>query len=238
MLYKLIISTACILMLLACSKNSTDKTFRGADKVFFVPVQNADSLFYSFANFPAAAEKDTFLELQIMGNLAAQPRSVQVKVDPGATTALPEEYEIGKEIFIPANSIKGRLPLKLKVSPRLESSRAVLSLQLQSSADLAVDPEKPGKINELVRFRVVFTNVLTQPADWPVYWGAYSKVKHRLVIDLTGYSVYSGVNWNTSLETKVTGICNQWLEQYNANHPGAPYSNETGMAIRFCQNCN
>ena len=237
MLNKLIIFTACI-FLSACSKNRQDKTFHGADKVFFAPLASADSLFYSFANFPAAPEKDTFLLLQLMGNLSAQPRSVQVKVDPETTTALPEEYEIGKEIFIPANSTQGLLSLTLKVSPRLENSRVVLSLQLQPSTGLEVDPEKPGKINELVKFRVVFTNVLTQPTDWPVYWGNYSKVKHRLVIDLTGYSVYSGTNWNTSLETKVTGICNQWLEQYNASHPGAPYLNENGMAIRFCQNCN
>jgi len=235
-----LVSLFCMtIALLACKKNQHDTGFNGSAKIFFEPYLSSDSLLHSFANYPAANDKEILLPLRIMGQLEDYNRTVQVEVDQQATTAVPSEYEIGN-IVIPAGTITGNLPLKIKNSPRLETGKVELMLRLKPSPDFGVEPEKPGKLNELVKFRVIWVNILAKPEDWPTtLWGGYSKVKHRLVIDLTGQSKYSGTEWaTTGLAYQVMGVCNEWLLNYNAEHPGAPYRDENGNEIRFCVTCN
>lgn len=224
----------CLLLLSSCSTSEYDSSFKGEDKIFFAHHETTDSVSYSFANYPAAEFKDLQLKLQIMGGTSIRDRQVIISVDDENTTAVPDEYELPQHIIIPAGAVTAECPLRIKNSPRLETGQIKLTLKLEPSSDFKVDPEKPGKIYELVKFRIFWTNVLLKPNDWPGAWGGYSKVKHRLVIDLTGYSQFSGTAWdNEGLTYKVIGICNEWLDNYNANNPGAPYRDENGNIIRF-----
>lgn len=236
---KILVSLFCMAILLACKKNEHNTGFNGGARIFFEPYQFSDSLSHSFANYPAANEKEILLPLRIMGKLEDRNRTVQVEIDQQATTALATEYEIGS-ITIPAGAIIGNVPLKIKNSQRLETEKVELTLKLKASDDFGVEPEKPGKLNEMVKFRVIWTNILEKPADWPSnLWGGYSKVKHRLVIELTGQSQYSGTEWTaTGLAYQIMGVCNEWLLAYNNDHPGAPYVDENGKQIRFCVTCN
>lgn len=237
---KILVSLCGMALLLACKKNEHSASFTGGPKIFFAPNLSSDSLLHSFANYPAVPEKQLSLPLQIMGELESSDRKVTVMVDPQGTTALPTEYELAQEAVIPAGTTKGNLSLKIKVSPRLESGKVQLTLRLKPSADFKVEPEKNGKNNELVKFRVIWTNILERPSDWPItLWGAYSKVKHRLVIDLSGQSQYSGTKWtSTGMAYSIMGVCNEWLLVYNNSHPGSPYRDENGKDIRFCPTCN
>jgi len=237
---KILASLCGVALLFACKKNEHSTSFTGEPKIFFAPNLSSDSLLHSFANYPAVPEKQLLLPLQIMGKLEDRDRTVQVEIDPSGTTAAAGEYELGQHIVIPAGSTKGNLPLKIKVSPRLETGKVQLTLRLKPSADFGVEPEKSGKNNELVKFRVIWTNILAKPTDWPTtLWGGYSKVKHRLVIDLTGQSQFSGTQWTSSgMAYSIMGVCNEWLLAYNNSHPGAPYLDENGKEVRFCPTCN
>jgi len=229
-----------VILVASCSKNEHDAGFGAKARIFFASYLSSDSLVHSFANYPAVEYKELSLPLRIMGEIENYDRTVQVTVDPASTTAVDGEYEIGQQITVPAGSVTGRLPLTIKVSPRLETQQVELTLRLQPSSDFEAEPEKPGKLNELVKFRVIWSNILVKPSDWPTtLWGGYSKVKHRLVIDLSGVSQYSGTLWTTTGQAyQIMGVCNEWLLAYNTAHPDAPYLDENGKQIRFCPTCN
>lgn len=232
----LILLSGCLFLALSCEKNGQDTTFSGEEKVFFAPNNDSDSLLHSFANNVAADFRDLQLPLNIMGPIADRDRTVTVVVDPSETTALPEEYELGQAV-VPAGAATGYVPLRIINATRLEEQQVLLTLRLQTSPDFLVDVERTGELRELTRFRVLWTNILNRPSDWPALWGGYSRVKHRLVIDLTGHFIYSGTEWNAGNYLYVImGICSQWLAEYNADH-GEPYRDENGNPIRFCPGC-
>lgn len=235
--YKLLLVCG-LLLLFACEKNEQDRSFYGDEKIFFAPDNNADSLVHSFANTATADLKDLELPLNIMGAIPDRDRTVTVVVDPSGTTALSAEYELGQAV-VPAGSVTGYLPLRLINAPRLEAEQVELTLLLQSSPDFTVEPERPGELRELTRFRVIWTNILNRPSDWQSIWGGYSKVKHKLVIDLTGHYIYSGTEWTAGgYLYRVLGVCSQWIAEYNAAHPGDPYRDENGNQIGFCPSCH
>jgi hypothetical protein len=249
MLKNKIITIICLsTFFLSCKKNEQDISFRGEAKIFFAPHMTfdgqtgttalSDSIDYSFAHTANAEYADIPVSLQVMGNIADRDRIVNVMPDPTGTTALKTDYVLPEKIVIPAQSAKGQFILRVKLSPRLTTERVLLTLRLAQSADFTVDPVKPGKINELVSFRILWSNILLRPDDWPSAWGGYSQVKHRLVIERTGYISYSGMTWTQDgLTYKVMGICNDWLENFNAANPGNPYRDESGQIIRFCMSC-
>lgn len=222
------------LLLLSCSKNEQDSSFKGKPKVFFTPGNTSDSIVYSFANFPAANYKDLPIKLQIMGDTSYRERVVNISVVQEETTALPAEYELPSKIVIPAGEVTSEMIIKLKNTSRLENTQVKLVLKIVPSTDFTVDNMEENSLDELVKYKIYWANILLRPDDWPSEWGGYSKTKHRLVIDLTGYSIYSGTQWSAeSLTYTVMGICNEWLDNYNESHPGSPYRDETGKIIRF-----
>lgn len=225
--------------LLSCKKNDHDTGFTAAPRIFFSSYQSADSLYYSFANYPVAPAKDLFVTVRVMGEVANYDRLVEVEVVANETSALASEYEVGSPILVPAGSVTGVVPVTVRVTPRLESEEAVLGIRLKPSKDFLVEPEKVDKMDELVKFRIIWTNILARPDDWPaIVWGGYSQTKHRLVVELTGVSEFSGEEWSsTGMAYKIMGVCNQWLTTYQLEHNGQAYVDENNQSIRFCPTC-
>jgi hypothetical protein len=224
------------LLFSACRKNDQDRSFYGDNQVFFAAQNGADSITYSFANYAAAASKDLLIPINIMGTLGTTTRQINISIDQQSSTALPGEYQLG-QATVAAGTATGFLPIRLINTPRLENEKVQLVLHLENSGDFKVTPGS-GKPLEVTKLRVVWLNILSRPADWPAQWGAYSRAKHRLVIELTGHVNFSGEDWVAgNYLYRVLGVCNEWLNEYDAAHPGAPYKNENGISFRFCASC-
>lgn len=237
---KIIFCICCLLLASACKKNAHNSSFDADSRAFFQSYRDADSIVHSFANYPAAESKELILPLKIMGDIANYDRTVYIEVDRAHTTADAQEYNLDETVVVPAGSIEGKMKVIVKDTPRLQSEKVELKLKLKPSADFIIEPVKEGNMEELVEFRVIWTNILSKPNDWPTtLWGGYSKAKHRLVIELTGLSEYSGEEWTSSGRVySVMGVCNQWLADFKDDHQGNPYLDENGKEIRFCPTCN
>lgn len=228
-----------------CKKNELDPAFKAASGIVIggdaAEGATSGALVYSFAIAPSSRTKDTVsLVVQVMGNIAGYDRQFKIEIDSAATTALPEEYEFPAEVTMPAGQFRIALPLVLNRVARLKDSAIVLAMKVAPTSDFKVGPGL-GSIDILgPAFTVSWTDVLTKPVNWDAatgmiyYLGKWSRVKHRLAIDATGYTEFIGLP--VYQQYNVASITLQYLNNLNAAS-GTPLMNENGEVIKICNQC-
>lgn len=236
----ILIALVTLPLLFACKKNEQDKTYKDVNRIGIAgdPLEyaTADSLLFSFAVYPAGtSEAPVSVIATIMGGVSSSDREFQLEIDPAKTTAMPAEYALPPSFIVKAGSATARIPVVLKRSTRIQSSSVKLALRVAANANFEAAPKST--------FSLVWTDELTKPANWDgsgavgFYFGKYSKVKHRLIVDATEYknlAVLSG------LYNQLFYIASRALEDltaYNAAHPGEPLKSEGGIAIGICSSC-
>ncbi|NII29068.1 DUF4843 domain-containing protein [Pseudoflavitalea sp. X16] len=228
----------------ACKKNVHDASFKAQARLQVGGVEaegaRKDSIGFTFAIWPTTlADTVVTVVVQTMGNVADKDRSFTLVADSG-TTALPAEYELPSNLVIPANSFKVMFPVRIKRSDRLKNEIVKLVLRVQPNEHFLPGPVLAGTADLGPAFRIVWTEVLTQPAVWNnsmLYAvGRWSRVKHQAIIDVTGIRNYDGLNYSQTYA--IAAVMLDWLNAYNTAHPGAPLLDEKGQEVRICSQCN
>jgi hypothetical protein len=228
----------------ACKKNEQDPSFKAQARLQIGGADSegarVDSIGFTFAIWPATlVDTAVTVVAQTMGNVAAMDRSFTVVADT-ATTAQPAEYVLPATLVIPANTFRITFPVRIKRSPRLKTEMVKLVLRVQPNQYFLPGPVLGGTANLGPAFRIVWTEVLTQPAVWNnsmLYAvGRWSQVKHQAIIDVTGVRNYDAVNYSQAYA--IAAVMLDWLNDYNASHPGAPLLDEKGQEVRICSQCN
>lgn len=228
----------------ACEKNEQDPTFKAQARLQIggVDTEGAriDSISFTFAIWPTTlADTVVTVVAQTMGNVSAVDRTFSIVVDSG-TTALVAEYQLPTKLVIPANSFRTTFPLRIKRSARLKTEIAKLVLRVQANDHFLPGPVLGGTVNLGPYFRIVWTEILTQPAVWNSSMlfavGKWSQVKHQAIIDVTGIRNYDNINYSQTYA--IAAVMLDWLNDYNASHPGAPLLDEKGQEVRICSQCN
>ena len=184
-IYLLWIPVLCLLW--RCNEND-HMTWKSKGGVYFEDYsQEADSLQYSFRI--TGLERDTLqLTVKLQGALLDRPMNFRVVTEEGSTAQAGVHYEALKDNYIfPAHQPATVLPVViLKKGEELDHKTVLLKLRLETTTDLDVAlPEK-------CYVRLLVTNQLLKPAYWdvsplPIYFGAYSQVKHLKCIEIMGH---------------------------------------------------
>lgn len=142
---------------------------------------------FSFLRLPEEVTKDTFLiKVKIMGETASYDRIVRGKLVAEGTTAQEGVHYDFIDGVVPADSIIGYLPVVLYRTADIATKSVQLNLTIAETKDF-----KPG-VGTDVNFNLQWSDNVVKPANWDGflglmgYFGTYSDVKWRFIIQVTG----------------------------------------------------
>jgi len=175
-----------VLAFYSCQKNER-LIFDSKPGLYFALGSNQDSLTYSMLG--NISDKDTIrVPISLMGNALSYDGKYKIEVIPELTTAvvglhytkLKDEYIFESGLFFKNFEIEIS-----KSDPELETKSKVIALRIAESKDFTSGYTKKTTL------RLIITNQIIKPIYWDsplaLYFGAYSKVKHNLIIKIIGH---------------------------------------------------
>lgn len=177
---------ATFILMVACSTDKIE-TFNGGDQVYFERVSStADSLTLSFAVLDKDIQNYTVeIPIVVTGAICNHQRKVNISVIPEGTTAMEGVDYTLEETMIPAGSYNTTLKVNVKRSAELSKEEKTIMFQILPSDELFTDVNPAW-----TDFKLKINDTLTKPARWiydcQPYFGVYSDVKYRFIIDTLG----------------------------------------------------
>lgn len=198
----------------------------------------SDSTNYSFANNVGILEQDTLLlEMQIMGDLTDYEREIQLVATKGSTATEGVHYKL-PAVKIPANTYNFNYPVILYNTPDLKTKTVRLELTIAPNKDFVNGSGMITNSRLYNLYKINFNNRLIKPDYWLYiqnYFGEYSDVKYRFMIDVLGISNlmpdYIGGTIIYSDFINYAGTMSRALEVYEAQY--GPKLDENGKEISF-----
>lgn len=198
---------------------------------------------FSFLKLPADVTRDTFLiRVKIMGETAPYDRVVRGQAIPDSTTAKAGVHYDFIDGVIPADSIIGYLPVVLYRTDDIADSSVTLNLSIAPTKDF-----KTG-VTEDNFFTLTWSDNVVKPSNWDgfislsAYFGAYSTVKYRFIISVTGIEQFplqqSGRvppkdgEFTAAAMLDIKAILKDALAEYNSTHD-PDLTDEFGQLVTF-----
>ena len=225
LLYIIVVNALVCILSTACRKEYPQFDSGFASVRFVYNQAREDSTVYSFALHPNIGEGVVEIPLRIIGLPQSVSREVGIEIDREKSTAATENFFIEK-CEIAQDMLMGTLRVIVRKTKDLDNKPSIISLRLCENNFFSAAP-----INES-HFRIILTNSLVRPADWPKEFGIYSSVKPKFVIQLTQKGT-DYKEWNAQELIYYIGLLNKALYEYNKNHPGEPLTDENGLAVTF-----
>ncbi len=169
-----------IILSISCSKNEPIQyDVNQKDGVYFSESKSSDSIFYNFG-FGEITEQTINIPVYLMGIPKNYDREFKISlsndryVNETVVPAKTSYYEIPETIIMQADSVSTHIPVTLKRHADLEVLRAILTINLEPTEDLALRGHS--------EYTITFDdNTPPTPAWWDTYWyGAFSKFKGQL----------------------------------------------------------
>lgn len=173
------------LLFTGCEENER-MLYSAPSAVYFSEMTSEDSLQYSFAS--GLKEMDTVsIPLMIIGEKVSYPRQIQVEVDASSTAQENVHYKLSSTVIkLPAGEVNAAVPVVVMDNDEsLEFGSVALVLNLKANEDFVLG------FPEQLSARLIITKQLVKPSYWEMplslYYGRYSKAKHRLCIQVQGF---------------------------------------------------
>lgn len=189
-----------------------------------------DSLNFSFAVYPSSVqEQEMKMILYVMGEAASTDRTAKLEVDASRTTASAAQYILPETVTVPAGKLEVPFIITLKRSEDLTSQTVSLYLRVAESNDFKIG------VVEQNHFCLKWNDVLGKPKNWDTelteFFGEYSYVKYRFIIDTIGFGEFgNGMTWSELMNYQI--IMKTALDEYNAS-PAGPLKDENGQLVEF-----
>ena len=190
-----------------------------------------DSLNFSFATYPNSVQEQVMeMTLYVMGEAVSTARTAKLEVDASKTTAAASQYILPETVTVPAGQLKVPFLVTLMRSEDLTSETVSLAFKVVESADFKVG------VNEQNHFSMKWNDILGKPKNWDTelkeFFGEYSLVKYRFIIDVVGFGEFGGdMSWSQLKNYQI--MMTSALSEYNAANPGAPMTDENGQLVTF-----
>ncbi len=171
------------LSLTGCQENDR-MLYEEKPAVYFSSVTEKDSIIYSFA--AGLTDEDVVsVPVRIIGVSTNGDRNISIEVDPVSTAKENVHYkDIPESVVLKAGEVETAIKVNV-MNKDLKGGDVSLILNLKSNDDF--DLGYSGSL----KAKLVITDQLVQPSYWRIplslYYGAYSKAKHRLCIQLQGF---------------------------------------------------
>lgn len=136
---------------------------------------------YSFALQNSALMEDTLrIKVRLMGYVVDYDRTFSaVTVADGTTAVAGTHYKLLPGV-LKAGTYESYLPVILYRTADTKDHTVSLNLRLSTDAEL------PAGVDDRVDFSLEWGDILTQPDNWPYYFGVYNVNKYRFAIDVLG----------------------------------------------------
>lgn len=230
-----------IITLSACKKDKTEVfDSKPGISFYYIVALGADSTNFSFANQIQQDSKDTiFIGMRVMGTAVDYPREIEVKALP-ATTAKEGTNFILPKIVLPAGSLTTEYPIILINSEDLKTNTYHLEVAVAENKDFIQGVV--GQANVTTRnipvYKINFNNQLIQPDYWRYianYFGDYSNVKYRFMIDVLGFSDFKpdGIGGNVTYSEFLNYNVQMKNALHDYNEANGPMLDENGLEISF-----
>jgi hypothetical protein len=236
----LVISTMC-----ACKKEEI-KTYSGKQLIDFgsaVTGSIADSTRnFTFYYSPASTTQDTaWFDVYALGGPIAKERAISLKQvvanGAGVVNAVPgvdykafTDPNLSKWYVMKADSVKARIPIVMLRTAALEKTNLTLMFNVVANQDFELGV--PGYLWR----KLIFTEQLSKPFNWPGFLGTYSVEKHKFII------ANSTLKWDSADIILINAIYSsglyynslfvQALNAYNRTHAD-PLKDENNNLITF-----
>ena len=190
-----------------------------------------DSLTFSFAAYPSQVQEQGMeMKLYVMGEAAATDRTAKLAIDRTLTTANDDQYVFPETVTIPAGKLEAPFIVTLKRAD-LTSGTVSLYFRVVETNDFKVG------VIEQNHFCIKWNDTLSKPKNWDTelleFFGEYSLVKYRFIIDTIGFGEFSATSMSWSELTNYKIIMTTALDEYNDAHPGEPLKDENGLLVTF-----
>lgn len=191
----------------------------------------SDSLNFSFAAYPSQIkEQDMEMKIYVMGEAASTDRTVNLEKDANLTTASDAQYFFPKTVTVPAGELEAPFIVTLKRTDDLSSNTVSLYLKVAANEDFNIG------VVEQNHFCIKWNDILGKPKNWDTelieFFGAYSLIKYRFIIDTIGFGEFGGsMSWSELMNYKIR--MKSALDAYNAAHPDQPLTDENGQLVEF-----
>ena len=162
-------------------------------RAYFSSLTDEDSISYSFAS--GAKQEDVIeIPITIIGEKTEKDRTVALAVNQASTAKEGVHYsDLTTTVVMKAGEVKANATVKV-YDKQLEAGDVSLVLDIVPNADF-----DNGYTNRQ-RAKVIITNQLVMPSYWKMplslYYGSYTKAKHRLCIQIQGFDFPEALDYN------------------------------------------
>ena len=204
---------------------------------------DGDSVAYSFAIKANNLQVDTIkVPVRIMGDATNTDREVKLAVIADSTTAVEGTHYEFLPYHIPAGEFSADLPVLVKRTADLKNQEVRLLLQVTASKDFQPGiPHSPVAGNFAgagLKYLVKINDFLTKPSNWDTrliyYFGTYSQVKFKFIIDITGitdFPVGSPPAFSFGEMQYYNAFCKSKLSDHETAN--GPLLDEFGLPVTF-----
>ncbi|MCS3796840.1 DUF4843 domain-containing protein [Niastella sp. OAS944] len=241
---KLYILIPALFVWLACKKSELT-SYKQTDMIYVYKDfynTNKDSVTYSFAIKANSLITDTIkVPLRIMGNARDKDRRVAIQTVADNTTATSQQYTILPTI-VKAGSFTTDIQVLVNRTPDMKTREVRILLEIAASTDFL--PGVPNttattsRAGGATQYLIKINDLLTKPSNWEsllsAYFGAYSQVKYKFIIDVTGRTEFPITGQDMVSPSQFLfykKLCREALENYNTTN--GPLTDEFGMIVTF-----
>lgn len=217
------------------------------DKIYTQKSEWEDTLkTFSFLSVAADKVMDTvYFDIYSIGLIRAVDRSYELEqvvidstdnAEPGVHFKAFDDPEVRGLYVIPANSAHAVVPIVLMRDTSLESREYVLKIRVKENENF-----KRGDRVKCWR-KLMLSDILPKPTLWAKmegYFGTYSKVKHKFMMEQTGmkwddeylatiqYDVSMGYYWSRKFQELL------YVYNHNPENEDVPLRDEYGRDVKF-----
>lgn len=192
-----------------------------------------DSMIFSFSSMGSDVEDFAVkAEIKLIGVAADHDRDIILEVAP-ESTAEEGMYSFQDTVILPAGEVVAPCDIILHRVEPLQDSTYRLKINITDKGTIGTGVKE---WNQLI---IIFSDMLAKPSNWDEmlspFFGEYSEVKHRFIIDVTGYAEFTygetgGMSWGQMYNFQLKLV--KALEEYNATHT-TPLTDENNKLVTF-----
>ncbi|WP_207424348.1 DUF4843 domain-containing protein [Desertivirga brevis] len=237
-----------LMVITLCSCNKEVMTYEDDPRVYFF--ERANDLVktritfksYSFLLLPSSITQDTLkVKVKTMGLPSNRDRIVRGEAIMEGSTAVEGTHFRFIDGLVKAGQTEGTLNVLLLRTADIKNKSLTLNLRIAETADF-----KPGIVEDNY-FTVSWSDNLVKPSNWDgfiglsSYFGTYSNVKYRFIIDVLGIANFTlqqsarvplqPGEYSASMMLDLKFRMKAALANYNASN--SPLTDENGVAVTF-----
>lgn len=209
------------------------------------PTSTAGSVRIDYAPQNSSKKIDTLkLNVQVSGQASNTDRAFVLERSTDAGNAKEGvDYDVLDQKFVmPAGLYNTIVRVVVRRNANMAKQAAVFSYNLKANDNFELGPvsdttrffSNSGIIN-ITKIKVIASDVLVKPSNWDSfianYFGVYSEVKFRFIVDVLAKISFPGNTSNGVMNNNKTKLKNA-LTTYNASHP-EKLKDENGIEISF-----